>query len=159
MKLTPSSTLGFQLTLAARLYRTHLARHLSDIGLFPGQEQVLKALGNAPEGLVMGDLARQLHVQPPTLTKSIQRLQSQNLILRNGRPGDGRMVHLSLTPQGEEKLARVLEAESALEAGLSNLFKPKGEERLRKGLKRIARHLSARQDAGQDAEEDSPIKA
>jgi DNA-binding MarR family transcriptional regulator len=147
VKPTSSSTLGFQLTLAARLYRTQLARHLSEIGLFPGQEQVLKALGSAPDGLVMGDLARLLQVQPPTLTKTIQRLQSQDLILRRARPGDGRVVHLTLTQGGQEKLARVLAAEAALEGQLDALFKPKSGKRLLKGLKRLARHLAPRQDA------------
>jgi DNA-binding MarR family transcriptional regulator len=150
VKPTSSSTLGFQLTLAARLYRTHLARHLNELGLFPGQEQVLKALGAAPDGLVMGDLARQLHVQPPTLTKTIQRLQSQDLILRRPRPGDGRVVHLSLTDAGRGKLARVLEAQAALDAELSALFKPKSEKRLNKSLNRLARHLSHRQDDPED---------
>jgi DNA-binding MarR family transcriptional regulator len=151
-KPTIPPSLGFQLTLAARLYRTTLARSLSEIGLFPGQEQVLKALGTAPEGLSMGELARALHVQPPTLTKTIQRLQSQELILRLARAGDGRVVHLLLTPAGQEKLARVSEAEAALEAEISALFKPKAEKRLRKGLRRLAKHLSGQNDSAPEAE-------
>lgn len=151
-KPTHSASLGFQLTLAARLYRTHLARELSNIGLFPGQEQVLRALGAVTEGLAMGDLARALQVQPPTLTKTIQRLQSQELILRMPRAGDGRVVHLLLTPAGQDKLARVIEAESRLERDLSSLFKPKTEKRLRRSLRRLAKHLAPQNDALLDAD-------
>ena len=154
MKPTPSSTLGFQLTLAARLYRTQLARRLNEIGLFPGQEQVIKALGAAADGLVMSDLARQLQVQPPTLTKTIQRLQSQDLILRRARPGDGRVVHLSLTEAGRSKLALVAEAEVALEAELAALFKPRRGKRLVLSLRKLSRHLAPRPEGDPEPEED-----
>ena len=154
MKPTPSLTLGCQLTLAARLYRTQLARRLSEIGLFPGQEQVIKTLGAAADGLVMSDLARQLQVQPPTLTKTIQRLQSQDLILRRARPGDGRVVHLSLTETGKTKLALVTESEAALEAELAALFKPKRGKRLVRSLKKLSRHLAPRSDADPKPEDD-----
>lgn len=143
MKTDAPHTLGFQLTLAARLHRTRLARALQAIGLFPGQEQVLTALGPAPEGLTMGELAKRLHVRPPTLTKTIQRLQTHQLIARRAKENDARVVLLALTEAGRDKLALVAEAEAALEAELSALFKPKAEARLHKGLKRLARHLAA----------------
>lgn len=153
MKSPAPSSLGFQITLTARLYRTRLARALGEIGLFPGQEQVLRALGAAPDGLRMGDLARTLHVRPPTLTKTIQRLQSQHLIVRTALKEDARVIHLTLTDLGREKLSRVIETEDTLEAELSALFKPKAEARLRKSLRRLARHLAP----ASPAEEDEPL--
>lgn len=155
MKSHTAPSLGFQLTLAARLYRTRLARALGDIDLFPGQEQVLRALGTAPDGLRMGDLARALHVRPPTLTKTIQRLQSQDLIERTNLREDGRVVHLRLTQAGEAKLALVSTLEAELEAELSSLFKAKAEARLRKSLKRLARHLAPASDTAQMGQNDT----
>lgn len=163
MKPEAPQTLGFQLTLAARLYRTRLARTLQTIGLFPGQEQVLTALGESATGLTMGQLARRMRVRPPTLTKTIQRLQSQDLIARSANEADGRIVLLALTDAGRERLLLVLKAEEALEAELAGLFKPKAGARLRKGLKRLSRHLapptdplaqaSAEDEAAEDPED------
>jgi len=153
VKSPAPTSLGFQITLAARLYRTRLARALGEIGLFPGQEQVLRALGTAPEGLRMGDLARALHVRPPTLTKTIQRLQSQALIERSTLKEDARVVRLALTEAGHEKLALVVKAEDALEVELSGIFKSKAGARLRKSLRRLSRHLAP----ATPVEEDEPL--
>lgn len=154
MKSLATPSLGFQLTLAARLYRTRLARALGEIDLFPGQEQVLRALGEQTGGMRMGDLARTLHVRPPTLTKTIQRLQSQALIERTNLKEDGRVVHLRLTAAGREKLALVTALEEALEQELVALFKSKAEGRLRKSLRRLARHLAPSSEPPQMGEDD-----
>lgn len=153
MKSSASASLGYQITLAARLYRTRLGRVLNELGLFPGQEQVLRALGEAPDGLRMGDLARALHVRPPTLTKTIQRLQSRELIARSALKADARIVKLALTKAGHKVLAEVIAAEDALEEELAGLFKSKAEARLRKGLRRLIRHLAPGEDAA-PADED-----
>ncbi len=159
MKSLVAFSLGFQITLAARLYRTRLARALSEAGLFPGQEQVLRALGEAPGGLRMGDLARVLQVRPPTLTKTIQRLQSRRLIARALIAGDARIVHLKLSKAGEAALSKVITAEDALEAELSALFKAKSGARLRKGLRRVIHHLSPSNDTSDNVTSDTVIQS
>lgn len=141
MKHPARKSIGFQLMLAARLHRTRSALMLAEIGLFPGQEQALQVLAQHPEGMTMGELSRILHVRPPTASKTIARLTTQKLVERDGNAPDGRVVRVKLTELGSEKLSRIEDMTAALEAELVELFDGKDGKRLRKYLRRIARHL------------------
>lgn len=146
MKHPGRKSIGFQLVLAARLHRTRMAILLGEIGLFPGQEQALQILAQHDEGMTMGELSRTLHVRPPTASKTIARLTAQGLVERENNAPDGRVVHVKITDLGREKLARIDQATDQLEAELTELFDTKDSKRLRKALRRIAKHLGATVD-------------
>jgi DNA-binding MarR family transcriptional regulator len=154
MKDPGRKSIAFQLMLAARLHRTRTATMLAEIGLFPGQEQALQMLARHPDGMTMGDLSRMLHVRPPTASKTIARLTAQNLVERESNTPDGRVVRVTLTEQGREKLARIDAMTETLEAELGALFDRKDAKRLRKALRRIVRHLGGPENALDDEEAD-----
>ncbi|OYX00190.1 MAG: hypothetical protein B7Z14_09755 [Bosea sp. 32-68-6] len=64
-------SVGRALLVTARLHRARMGERLNALGLFPGQEQALKALQPAP--MTMGELASLLRVKPPTVSKTIGR--------------------------------------------------------------------------------------
>ena len=94
-----------QLQSVARQSRTHMARHLLDTGLYAGQEQIINLIA-MHKSLSSGEIARALGVRPPTITKSIARLQEQGFVERTTGHSDGRIVRVSLTKSGNEILKK-----------------------------------------------------
>ena len=99
-------TIGAHVQHAARVHRALVARKLTALGLYPGQEQVLKILADAGD-MTMGDLAATLRVRPPTASKTVGRLHVQALVERKtSEGGDGRLVRVGLTETGRAKARR-----------------------------------------------------
>jgi DNA-binding MarR family transcriptional regulator len=146
-----AKTVGFELLHAARLHRARSAQLLGEIGLFPGQEQVLTLL--AEDERTMGDLATSLRVRPPTASKTIARLSAQGLVERRGSNGDGRTVRVGLTEEGRMRATAVEAVWRALEAEAVAGLDPKDRKRLRKLLRKLGQNVSSRSPAvGQIAE-------
>jgi DNA-binding MarR family transcriptional regulator len=71
------------------------------IGLTGPQRLVVRLLGKSP-GMSAGDLARELHLDPSTLTGILHRLEERRLIARETDPGDARRLRLSLSTKGKQ---------------------------------------------------------
>ena len=99
-------SVGRALLVTARLHRSRMGERLNGLGLFPGQEQALKALQPAP--MTMGELAALLRVKPPTVSKTIGRLSLQGLVTREGGNRDGRLVQVAraFEKEGAQKTHR-----------------------------------------------------
>lgn len=87
------------LQIAARLSRTALATRLLAHGFYAGQEQVMLLLHDE-DGLTPGQLATRLGVRPPTITKTINRLQAQGYVDKRGSERDARQANIFLTETG-----------------------------------------------------------
>ncbi len=140
-------SVGWALTVLARLHRVELGERLSALGLFPGQEQLLQALHDH-ETMTMGALAELMRVRPPTASKAVARLTAQGLVRRaGGAAGDGRLVRVRLTAEGQRRAAALAalwaDAEQRLLAGL--------DQRERKKLRKLLRRAA---DNFRDARED-----
>jgi DNA-binding MarR family transcriptional regulator len=140
MKHPARKTIGFQLMLAARLHRTRVAAILNEIGLFPGQEQALQVLGMS-DSITMGALARAMRVRPPTISKTITRLEAQDLVSRMVDQQDGRIVSVSLTTTGRAKLEHIETSLARMEAELLEDLDQKDAKRLFKLLRKVSRSL------------------
>ena len=68
---------------AARLARTALAARLLAHGFYAGQDQIMLTL-DREDGQTPGNLAGRLGVRPPTITKTINRLQAQGFLNSGG---------------------------------------------------------------------------
>jgi len=135
-----SGTLSDSLIYSARLYRTHLTRSLSNLGLHTGQDALLKCL-IAKNGQTMGELAKQLAVRPPTVTKMVSRMCAQHLIRRANSQDDNRVSHVFITEQGASLLKNIKKTRKAAEklafAGRSR----KNRHRLNRLLLKVSRNL------------------
>lgn len=85
----------------ARVARTALAAQLLGEGLYAGQDQILLALRGS-DGMSPGDLAARIGVRPPTITKTIARLQAQGFVSKAASTADARQAVITLTERGEE---------------------------------------------------------
>ena len=145
MKEGFDKTIGHRLHHAARLQRALAARHLAELGLFPGQETVLKLLLD-DDGRTMTELASALRVRPPTASKTVGRLSAQGLLARRaaGGEGDGRLVRVFLTDEGRTRAAAIDGVWDKIEDTMGDGLDGKERKRLRKLLRRIEKNLAAK---------------
>lgn len=141
-------SVGRALLVTARLHRARMGERLNGLGLFPGQEQALKALQPAP--MTMGELASLLRVKPPTVSKTIGRLSLQGLVTREGGNRDGRLVQVALTESGHKTAAELDAVWNQVEDELLDKLDSKERKQLRKLLRKAAKGLSR---AGADADD------
>ena len=99
---------------AAAQFRTALRQFLrksEDVarsaGLTPRQHLLLLQIAAAPEErTTVSELVRKLALTQSAVTELVQRAEQAGLVGRAVSAADGRVGHLSLTPEGEERLAR-----------------------------------------------------
>ncbi len=99
----PDGSLGEAVQQLAKAQRARLAVLLAPHGLHPGQDNLLVLLWAHP-GLRQAELARRLGIEPPTVTRMVQRLERAGLVERQPDPHDARLVRVRATPR-----ARLLE--------------------------------------------------
>lgn len=100
---------------AAAAFRAELRRFLrrsEDLsrahGITPRQHLLLLQIAGAPGAVTtVSDLVGTLSLTQSAVTELVQRAELAGLVERAPSREDGRVVHLSLTPLGSEKLAAV----------------------------------------------------
>ena len=92
--------------VVARLARTALAAKLLEKKLYAGQDQLMLALA-AGDGQTPGALAAEIGVRPPTVTKTISRLQAQGFVDKRNSETDARQAHIFLTDAGREVIVGI----------------------------------------------------
>lgn len=144
MAFNHKKSISLRITQAARAQRTYSAKLLSEIGLHPGQETVLKSL-NKEDGQSMSQLASELGVRPPTVTKMINRLSAQGYVERRASKTDGRQSHVYLSAAGIALLGEIDKAWKSLEKTSMKGIDDKDRKMMRKLLKQIEQNLNADQ--------------
>jgi DNA-binding MarR family transcriptional regulator len=146
---------------AARLARTALAARLLAHGFYAGQDQIMLAL-NADDGQTPGNLADRLGVRPPTITKTINRLQAQGFLEKRASNADGRQAHIFLTESGRETIRAIEKSVRKTEKQALKGLDKKDQKALSKLLARIESNLSNEElkllDDDLDLEETSPVE-
>ncbi len=84
-----------------RQHRRTMHRYFCSIGMFNGHPHMLFHLRRQP-GITQKELAQHLEISPASVAISIRRLEAAGLVRREGDRKDGRVMHLYLTPAGEE---------------------------------------------------------
>ncbi len=144
---------GQALTLAARRHRAYMASLLSNIGLFPGQDQVLQLLAHQ-DGVTMSAIADELRIKPPTASKMIARMATQRLLERRGMEDDARRVAVFITDEGRGRMDQLRKTAKKVEKQALAGLDDKDMRRLRRLLKKVARNLGEQTPADPMAEMD-----
>jgi DNA-binding MarR family transcriptional regulator len=140
-----------RLQSAARLSRTALAGRLLSHGFYAGQDQIMLALSVA-DGQTPGQLAARLGVRPPTITKTINRLQVQGFLDKRASDSDGRQAHIFLTDSGREAIRAIEKSVRKTEKQALKGFDKKEQKVLTKLLSRVEANLSGMIDVEPDEE-------
>ena len=87
-------------------FMTVTYKQFQELGLHPGQLPLLRAVANQ-EGLSQRELADLLHIKPPTVTVTLQRLERSGIMKREADPKDQRISRIYLTQAGKELSAQI----------------------------------------------------
>jgi len=71
---------------------------------------VLYVLHAQASDLRLTEIADELHIEAPAVTRKVQQLEKLGLIARSQDPEDGRATRLGLTPSGRRAIKRILVA-------------------------------------------------
>ncbi|MEV0827305.1 MarR family winged helix-turn-helix transcriptional regulator [Nonomuraea rubra] len=93
-------TLTYALIKLMKAHRNQLAAALVPLGLHVGQELLLNQLWRE-DGLTQGELIARLGVEPPTVTKTLQRLERAGIVYRAPDPDRPRIGRVYLTETGK----------------------------------------------------------
>ena len=105
-------------------------------GLSSTEWRVLATLSDG-DGLTIGELAREVLAQQPTLTKLVDRMERAGLVERRGDETDGRRTLVYETARGRARVAPLLVQAKAHERAALGAFAPEEAE----ALKRVLRAL------------------
>lgn len=140
MAKTDRSATMTRLQSAARLSRTALAARLLDHGFYAGQDQIMLALSQA-DGQTPGQLALKLGVRPPTITKTINRLQAQGVLDKRASEEDARQAHIFLTERGRDAIRSIEKSVRKTEKQALKGLDKKEQKALAKLLARVEGNL------------------
>jgi DNA-binding MarR family transcriptional regulator len=96
-------TLGFLVADISRLLRRNMDRRLQSLGLTQAQWRALVYVSRS-EGMSQAALAESLEIQPITVTRLVDRMESAGWVERRTHPLDRRTVQLHLTAQSQPVL-------------------------------------------------------
>jgi DNA-binding MarR family transcriptional regulator len=94
---------------ALRSFLRHSEKIARSAGLTPQRYLLLLMIKGAADGTersTVTELADRLQLAQSTVTELVSRAEEAGLVDREQSEADGRVAHLRLTPQGEERLAR-----------------------------------------------------
>lgn len=129
--------------LLGQICKLHYARlhtRLEELGLYRGQPPMLFALWHQ-EGLTHSELAEQLHVQPATITKMLERMERAGFLERRDDPQDRRVSRVYLTEQAQTIRAHMHQIFHIMEADCLAGFDDQERDQLHLFLTRIRDNL------------------
>jgi len=141
MSKSDKGTVLTRLQSSARLSRTMLASRLLGHGFYAGQDQIMLALAQ-DDGQTPSQLALRLGVRPPTVTKTINRLQSQGFLAKLPSTEDARQAHVSLTETGRDAIKAIEKSIRKTEKQALKGFDKKDQKTLLKLLGKIEGNLN-----------------
>lgn len=95
----PLTTTTYLMVKVARAHRGLVSNALSSLNLHIGQERLLMELWQE-DGLTQTELAERLCIEPPTLTKMLNRLEKTKLLEKQKDAKDARISRIFLTKKG-----------------------------------------------------------
>jgi MarR family transcriptional regulator for hemolysin len=92
------------------------------------------------------ELARALHIEGPTLTRHLDGLEEDGLVVRRRDPSDRRAVSVELTDAGRAKHAEMLRAVQSFNRRLLAGFSAEEIDELRALLAKLERNAHSKQE-------------
>ncbi len=106
--VSPVDEAAFNLMIAADYVQTKIDRFCAEFGITRGQYNVLRILrGAGAEGLARWDIAERMLERAPDVTRIIDRLEKQNLVLRERSSEDKRQSITQISEKGLELLIEI----------------------------------------------------
>jgi len=136
----PEATPTFWINRTSRLLLRRLDAELRPFGFAMSQLPVLRALSQAPS-LSQRELAEAAHVEQPTMTEMVARMERDGVVERTPNPRDKRGNLISLTRQARARFPKARAALVAAEREAMAGFSESEQATLRALLQRMAANL------------------
>lgn len=134
---------GFLIADVSRMMRLEFQRRIEHSAITLAQSRALVYVSRN-EGVRQVDLAQLLEVQPITLARLIDQLESEGLVERRADPSDRRAYQIHLTPRAAQKLAVIEEVGAAVREDAMQGLSPEERTRLSTTLSRMRENLAGR---------------
>ncbi len=131
----------YLLAQVARLHRTRVGGQLEELGVHVGQEMILMQLW-MEDGQTQSDLAERTHVEPPTMTKMLRRMETAGLVERRRDENDARISRVYLTELGRTLHGPVADVWYSVDKTMLAGFTPEERLLLRRMLQKMRNSLS-----------------
>lgn len=138
------ATVGHALAQLCKAHRYAVdgaLRAMPDHELRVGQEMLLLQLWET-DGVSQSQLVDRLCVEPPTITRMLQRIEADGLVERRPDPEDARVSRVFLTAKGRTLEGQVAAAWAAVEARAIAGMSDEEQATLRRLLVRMRQNLS-----------------
>ncbi len=143
LKLFKSNGLGFLIADTARLLRKRFDQRARELGLTRSQWQVLAYLA-INEGINQAGLADILEIEPITLSRHLDKLESAGWVVRQPDPTDKRVRILLLSDAASGELAKIRKVGRCLMDEMTTGLTPEEIDVMKSGLQHIRNALSQR---------------
>ena len=141
-------SLARRVVLTGKALRAHFEVGLAAAGSSLPFWLVLQNL-REEDGLSQRELARRLQLEAPTLTRHLDRMAAEGLLIRTPDARDRRVTRINITPQGRRLHDRLSAVARQREAEFRSLLSDREMATLDRVLTRINNHLEqADADAG-----------
>lgn len=138
--------LGRQLAMAGKVVRQQFDQDLGTVGSSLNTYVVLRTVASHL-GLSQRELASALGIESPTVTRHLDRLAREGLVVRDRAPGDRRMYQVRLTAAGQAHLDQVESHAARWDRELREMFTSSEAATLSELLARIRSRYSKESDA------------
>jgi len=145
----PDRSLGVLISDVARLQRRTFDRRLQSLDLTQAQWRAIVYIART-EGMSQTALAECLEIQPITVGRLIDRMESAGWVERRSHPADRRAVQLYLTPKSQPILEEIhARAEDMMAESLMGLSVA-AQKQLFDSLQRIKQNLATPETKSED---------
>jgi DNA-binding MarR family transcriptional regulator len=135
-------TLGFLVADIARLLRRSMDRRLQSLGLTQAQWRAIVHLSRG-ESMTQTALAERLEIQPISLTRLVDRMESAGWVERRMHPLDRRAIQLFLTAQSEPILEQMAARANDTMIEATRGLTPRAQRQLMATLEHVKHNLVA----------------
>jgi DNA-binding MarR family transcriptional regulator len=145
----PGDTIDAWVLRLMHQYGSMNFKKVRELGVHPGQIPVLVLL-HKREGISLREIADQLHIKPPTVTVTIQRLEKAGMVYKRPDEKDQRINRIYLTQKGKnlkEDMRRVMDDNRQM---LIRGFSQEEQAVLKEFLHRMVENLTASQNPGDE---------
>ena len=140
-KTAKEPTLGQLLAHVSRLVGRRRQMKLASIGLHHAQGMILSLLWRN-DGMSQLELARTLHIRPPTATNTLQRMERDGWITRRRDTADQRVVRVYLTDKAKSFHEEIHAMFRELDHELGSALSEQDRETFRASLLKVHRCLA-----------------
>jgi DNA-binding MarR family transcriptional regulator len=145
----PDRSLGVLITDLARLLRRNFDRRLESLGLTQAQWRALVNIART-EGLSQAALAECLEIQPITVGRLIDRMESAGWVERRSHPADRRAMQLYLTPKSQPIIEEIVSRANDMMADCVGGMSSTEQKQLFEHLRLIKQNLVTAETKSED---------